>query len=56
MVFYAKQSNEIVGCVALKKLDLAIGMYARMGFVEWPPPSSMTVLSRTEIVMKMNLQ
>jgi GNAT superfamily N-acetyltransferase len=32
-------------------LDVAVGLYRRMGFVDTPPPAGMTVLARTEIIM-----
>jgi ribosomal protein S18 acetylase RimI-like enzyme len=38
-----------------KKLDVAIGMYHRMGFIEHKPPKAMNVLARTEIIMALNL-
>ena len=37
-------------------LDVALGLYRRMGFVDVPPPPEMTVLARTEVIMKMRLR
>jgi GNAT superfamily N-acetyltransferase len=37
-------------------LDVALGLYRRMGFVDTPPPPEMTVLARTEVIMKMRLR
>ena len=36
---------------SFKRLEVALGMYERMGFVPMTPPPEMHVLSRTEIVM-----
>ena len=32
-------------------LDVALGLYRRMGFVDVPAPTEMTVLARTEVIM-----
>ena len=105
MVFYAWLNNQVVGCVAVKRLDdenfefcklvvlesgrglglgkrlvercisyskenggkrlylqtfnrldLAIRMYERMGFLPAQPPKIMNVLSRTEIIMNLDLR
>lgn len=41
---------------SFNKLDVALGLYRRMGFVDAPPPPEMSVLSRTEIVMRMSVR
>ena len=33
-------------------LDVALGLYRRMGFIDAQPPSGMFVLARTEVIMK----
>jgi len=40
---------------SFRKLDVALQMYERMGFVSMPPPPEMFVLARTEVVMGMPL-
>jgi len=40
---------------SFNKLDVALGMYARMGFEHTEPPEQMDVLDRTEVIMKMNV-
>jgi putative acetyltransferase len=32
-------------------LDVALGLYRRMGFIDSPAPAAMSVLARTEVVM-----
>ncbi len=41
---------------SLRRLELALGMYERMGFVPMTPPTQMLVLARTEIVMGLPLR
>ena len=36
---------------SFKALDVALGLYQRMGFRPAPPPLEMTVLARTEVIM-----
>jgi putative acetyltransferase len=36
-------------------LDVALGLYRRMGFVDAPAPTGMTVLARTEVIMSKTL-
>jgi GNAT superfamily N-acetyltransferase len=40
---------------SLRRLEVALGMYERMGFVPMTPPPQMLVLARTEIVMGLPL-
>ena len=40
---------------SFRRLEVALGMYERMGFVPMTPPSEMLVLARTEIVMGLPL-
>jgi ribosomal protein S18 acetylase RimI-like enzyme len=35
------------------KLEVAVKMYKKMGFIEAPAPNGMLVVTRTEIIMKM---
>lgn len=37
---------------SFNKLDIALGLYRRMGFIDAPPPPEMKVLGRTEVIMK----
>ena len=37
---------------SFNRLEVALGLYERMGFVDAPPPPEMNVLGRTEVVMK----
>ena len=41
---------------SLRRLDVALEMYRRMGFVEMEPPAQMFVLARTEVVMGIDLR
>ena len=36
-------------------LQTALGMYRRMGFEDCPPPEGMSVLARTQVIMKLAL-
>ena len=36
---------------SFNKLEVALGLYRRMGFTDAPPPREMTVLGRTEVIM-----
>lgn len=40
---------------SFKALDVALGLYRRMGFVDAPAPPGMSVLGRTEVIMRMAL-
>lgn len=37
---------------SFNRLEVALGLYRRMGFVDAPPPPQMLVLARTEVVMR----
>jgi putative acetyltransferase len=55
-ITYAKtKGGSEIWLQTFRKLDVAIGMYRRMGFVERKPPGVMNVLARTEIIMALNL-
>jgi GNAT superfamily N-acetyltransferase len=41
---------------SFNRLEVALGLYRRMGFIDAPPPPEMTVLGRTDIVMKKTTQ
>lgn len=41
---------------SIRRLELALEMYRRMGFVEMTPPPAMHVLERTEVVMGQRLR
>jgi GNAT superfamily N-acetyltransferase len=41
---------------SFRRLEVALGMYERMGFVPMTPPPEMLVLARTEIVMGLTLK
>ena len=38
---------------SFKKLEVAVNMYRKMGFIPCPAPEGMQVVKRTEIIMKM---
>lgn len=38
---------------SFRALDVALGLYHRMGFQDAPAPDGMTVLARTEVIMRM---
>jgi hypothetical protein len=38
------------------KLEIAVNMYKSMGFIDAPAPTGMLVVSRTEIIMKMEFR
>ena len=40
---------------SFRRLQVALGMYERMGFVPMPPPPEMLVLARTEVIMGLQL-
>ena len=37
---------------SFKALDVALGLYERMGFAHCPAPEGMTVLARTQVIMR----
>jgi GNAT superfamily N-acetyltransferase len=38
---------------SFNRLEVALGLYRRMGFLDTPPPAEMSVLARTEVIMSM---
>lgn len=55
IAFAGQQGARLLMLQSFKRLDVALGMYERMGFVPMTAPSQMLVLARTEIVMGMPL-
>lgn len=53
--FARNQGGRLLMLQSFKRLEVAVGMYERMGFVQMEPPYEMVVLSRTEIIMGMQL-
>jgi len=40
---------------SFNKLEVAVSMYKKMGFISCQAPEGMLVVKRTEIIMKMDL-
>lgn len=53
--FSTSQGARVLMLQSFKRLEIALGMYERMGFVVMTPPPQMNVLARTELVMGMPL-
>jgi putative acetyltransferase len=49
--FAALQGGPALFLQSFHALDVALGLYRRMGFVDTPAPPSMSVLGRTEVIM-----
>jgi len=55
IAFVRNEGGRLLMLQSFKRLEVALGMYERMGFVPMTPPPEMLVLSRTEVVMGMPL-
>ena len=53
--FASDAGGRLLMLQSLRRLEVALRMYERMGFVPMAPPSQMLVLARTEIVMGLPL-
>lgn len=53
--FAQDQQATLLMLQSFKRLEVALAMYRRMGFVVMPAPPSMLVLSRTEVLMGMRI-
>lgn len=54
---YARDAGgQLLMLQSFRRLEVALRMYERMGFVAMPAPSQMLVLSRTEIIMGLPLE
>ncbi len=51
LAFCAERNAPALWLQSFNKLEVAIGLYRRMGFTDAPPPPEMSVLQRTEIIM-----
>ena len=51
LAYAAEQGGPWLWLQSFNKLDVALGLYRRMGFADAPPPPEMLVLGRTEVVM-----
>ena len=51
LTFAAEHGGPALYLQSFNALDVALGLYRRMGFVDVPAPSEMTVLARTEVIM-----
>jgi GNAT superfamily N-acetyltransferase len=51
IAFAADRGGPALFLQSFKALDVALGLYRRMGFIESPPPPGMLVLARTDVVM-----
>jgi len=49
--FAGTQGGPALYLQSFKALDVALGLYERMGFVDAPAPPGMNVLARTQIIM-----
>lgn len=49
--FSAASGGPALYLQSFKALDIALGLYRRMGFQDAAPPAGMTVLARTEVIM-----
>jgi GNAT superfamily N-acetyltransferase len=49
--FAADHGGPALYLQSFRALDVAIGLYERMGFMEGPAPAGMSVLARTEVIM-----
>ncbi len=54
--FVRNAGGRLLMLQSFRRLEVALGMYERMGFVPMAPPPQMLVLSRTEIVMGLPLE
>lgn len=51
LAFSATHGGPALYLQSFKALDVALGLYRRMGFQDASPPAEMNVLARTEVVM-----
>jgi putative acetyltransferase len=51
VAFAADRGGPALYLQSFKALDVALGLYRRMGFVESAAPNGMSVLARTDIIM-----
>ena len=51
LAYAAEQGGRRLWLQSFNRLDVALGLYRRMGFVDAAPPPEMLVLGRTEVVM-----
>lgn len=49
--FSSDHGGPVLYLQSFNALDIALGLYRRMGFVDVTPPDEMTVLARTEVIM-----
>jgi putative acetyltransferase len=52
LAYAAEQGGPWLWLQSFNRLEVALGLYRRMGFVDAPPPPEMLVLDRTELVMR----
>lgn len=50
--YAAAQGGPWLYLQSFNRLEIALGLYRRMGFTDVPPPPGMLVLGRTEVVMR----
>lgn len=51
VAFTANRGGPALFLQSFKALDVALGLYRRMGFMESPAPPGMSVLARTDVIM-----
>jgi len=51
MAFAADQGGPSLYLQSFKALDVALGLYRRMGFIDSAAPPGMSVLARTDVIM-----
>jgi GNAT superfamily N-acetyltransferase len=54
--FAADHGGPALYLQSFNALDVALGLYCRMGFQDVPPPPKMTVLGRTEVIMALDVR
>ena len=55
IAFATAQGGRHLYLQSFRALENAVALYRRMGFIDCAPPSDMSVLARTEIVMRLPL-
>jgi len=52
LAFAQEKGGPALYLQSFKALDVALGLYERMGFMHCPAPEGMTVLARTQVIMR----
>ncbi len=54
--YAASAGGPLLYLQSFKALDVALGIYRRMGFIDVAPPPEMDVLARTEVIMAKDIR